>query len=61
MRCCCGKDFTPKTTRRQFCSPKCRAQAWRTQRKQIVDEALGQAERALEKARAALAGKGGKR
>jgi len=57
----CGKEFAAKTSRRQFCSPKCRAATWRAQRERAVAEALDQAGRALEKARATLAGKERKR
>ncbi len=34
MQCAhCETDFTPKHSRRRFCSPKCRAAAWQAARK----------------------------
>ena len=53
----CGKALLEATARRRYCGPACRAKAWRERRDRVVAEALDQAERGLEKARMALAGK----
>ncbi len=55
----CGRSFDALTERAAYCSGRCRAEASRTRRGQVVTEALDAAERALEKARGAL--KGGER
>jgi hypothetical protein len=47
MRCeHCEDDFTPKTSRRRFCSAKCRKAAWQRKREDnlaLVEEQLTQA------------------
>ncbi len=37
MRCAyCDTEFAPKTTRRRFCSDKCRAAAWQANREHTL-------------------------
>jgi hypothetical protein len=54
----CGRPFEALSDRALYCGGACRAAASRKRRDQAVAEALDQAERALERARAALKGEG---
>jgi hypothetical protein len=42
VRCAhCDGEFTPKTTRRRFCSSRCRSAAWEQQRVSILRAEAG--------------------
>jgi|GEM_PF-3282446 hypothetical protein len=53
MRCeHCDGDFEPKTSRRRFCSARCRKAAWQQKRKDDLAAVEGQLARALTRLRA---------
>jgi hypothetical protein len=53
MRCqYCGGEFEAKTSRRQFCSAKCRAAAWQLKRSDELAMVEEQLARALTRVRA---------
>jgi hypothetical protein len=52
VRCAyCDGDFTPKNSRRRFCSDKCRAAAWQRKRKDTLALVEEQLTRALTRVR----------
>jgi hypothetical protein len=57
----CRRPYEALTAKSLYCSGRCRAAASRKRRDQAVREALDQAERAIERARRAVAGQEGTR
>jgi len=56
----CGASFTPKHPRGRYCSGRCRAAAWEKRKKQELEAALDEAERALRKVRLIVLCDGGR-